>query len=388
MSDVQTPAKLTQEEKMAKLNAELNGHRDQTPNLPPGETVESLIAKEDRKIDLTKVKLFKDVESDAPDPKKPGAQLVDPDAPIDGKLPNGTPTTDTTTAPAPPRKTLKQRAEDHEALAKRQADKFRKDTKAREEATAAKARADAAEAKATELAAQNSRTLKLLEDATKSPEAALAFVAKHGVTAVTLAKAAVDTGKTPAQVAKTAIEEKIDAVLEENKQLKAENAARDKAAEDARKVAEQRAKYDADEKAFIDNFTAHSATKYPTLARLVGDRPNDIVARFIGFVHTLQARPETAAELKAHPDLYNDDVLLALYEKVTAKDLAALNKAPADDKTGQTTSAPPDKKTGATAAPKTKGKRSALPANFDSLPNGEQNRLLAEWTSKHAIKTE
>lgn len=372
------------EEKIAKLNAELNGHRDQTPNLPPGETVESLIAKEDKKIDLTKIKLFKEVDEQAPTPKKEGApELVDPDAPLPDKIAAKKPEEHAV------KKTLKQRAEDHETLARRQADKFRRDTKAKEEAAAARAEAAAAKAEAARVTEQNARTLALLEEATKSPEAALAFVAKHGVNAVTLAKAAVDQGKTPAQVAKSAIEEKIDAVLEENKRLKAEETARKAKEAETAAAKAQADKYEADKATFVANFTENSAAKYPTLAKLVGDKPEKIVARFIGFVHSLQAEPETAAELQANKDKYTDEVLLALFEKVTARDLAAANKASADNTTGQTTEAAPGKtKTGSTATTRRSSKRLALPANFDKLSDSEQNRLMAEYASKYAIKTE
>ena len=375
----------THEEKISKLNAELNGHRHQEGNLPPGETVETLIAKEDQKVDISKIKLFKDVPSDAPDqPKEGQPALVDPDAP--GAKEIAPPPAALKT---PAEKSLKERASEHEKLAARQAAKFRNDRAAKDEAAAATARAVKAEAEAARLLEQNTRTVSLLEEATKSPEAALAFVAKAGVNAITLAKTAVAQGKTPEQVATSAVNEELRLLREERAALKADKEAKEKEERAKQESAAKVAKYEADKLTFIERFKEGGTEKYPTLTQYV-DSPEEIVDAFIGFVNTLRANPKTAAELEKNAAQYSDAVLLALFERVTAKKVGKfLNKdSSSGNKTAELGKTPGDKAGTKIAKKTSNGKRQALPANFDKLSDSEQNRLMAEWTEKYAIKTE
>jgi hypothetical protein len=370
MSATLTPEQ--KEAKVAALNAQLNGNRVQQPDMAPGTTVDSLIAKEDAKVDITKLKLWKDAEEQggkaAEDPNKPA--LVDPDAPapVPGVKLQGTKETPKTEEKKP----LKERTKDWEALARRQQAKFLADNKARSDA-------ESARAEAARFKEQNDRTLTLLEQAQKNP---IDWLAKQGVTAVQLAKAAVTQGKTPEQTAQNALEAKVNEVLAENKRLKDEQAQRQQQAEATAQFAREKA-------AFVDAFKEGGETKYPALTKVL-DNPEQIVDEFLGFVNTLRANETTAAELRRAPELYTDEVLLSIFEKKTAKLIAKLTTTqdPAGNKTApQTTQTTPNHKPGKIAT-KAASKQLALPKDFDRLPEADQRRLLIEYAAKYAIKTE
>lgn len=373
MSAALTPEQ--KEAKIAAMNSQLNGTRTQQPDMAPGTSIESLIRDEDKKIDISKLKLWKDAEEQggktAEDPNKPS--LVDPDAPppVPGvKL--QTPGEKKDPAPGE-KKPLKERTKDWEALARRQQAKFLADNKA-------KADADAARAESARLKEQNDRTLTLLEQAQKNP---IDWLAKQGVTAVQLAKAAVTQGKTPEQTAQSALEAKVNEVLAENKRLK-----------DAQTQREQQANADAqferEKVAFVEAFKEGGETKYPALMKVL-DSPEQIVDEFLGFVNTLRANPKYAAELARAPELYTDEVLLGIFEKKTAKLVGKLTTTQdtADNKTAtQTTQTSPTNKTGKKTATKAASKQLTLPKEFDRLPEADQRRLLIEYAAKYAIKTE